>query len=120
MPYDDLGEKMTKKQPPEPSEQDPNRYITYSDSDSGLQALEDDWHWHHDRRKAEGYETCPDCSHDLTSWWPSRRIRLRPREAHALQAPVFALTQQKRALRPLCFIRAFSEMLANAPPLYDG
>ena len=52
---------------------DPNRYITYPDPDSGLQALEDDWHWHHDQRKAEGYKTCPDCGHDLTSWWSNHR-----------------------------------------------
>ena len=63
--------------------EDPNRYISYPDSDSGLQAglqaLEDDWHWHHDRRKAEGHDTCPDCGHDLTSWWPNHRSSHRRR-----------------------------------------
>ena len=38
-----------------------NHYIIYDDPDSTAQALEDDREWHHERRRAEGNDACPEC-----------------------------------------------------------
>ncbi len=39
----------------------PGEYIAYDDPDSGMQVLEDDREWHHDRRRSEGHDVCPEC-----------------------------------------------------------
>ncbi len=44
-----------------------DEYIVYGDPDSGMQQFEDDRDWHHDQRRAEGYDACPECGTRLGS-----------------------------------------------------
>ena len=45
----------------------PGEYIVSEDQDSSTQVLEDDREWHHDRRRSEGHDACPECGTRLTS-----------------------------------------------------
>ena len=44
-----------------------DKYIRYDDPGSGMQQFEDDRDWHHDQRRAEGYDVCPECGIELGS-----------------------------------------------------
>ena len=47
----------------------PGEYVVFDDPDSTAQVLEDDREWHHDQRRGEGHDVCPECGTALLDPW---------------------------------------------------
>ena len=76
-----------------------DEYIRYDDPGSGMQQFEDDRDWHHDQRRAEGHDRCPECgrkpeknaSKASRSYRPIRQLQQRaPNICAAVSEPLVA------------------------------